>query len=137
VVLEKGQFDGTSGTNQSKSQIRAESCASARSRPVLGETIPASEMHSWNSAECPLHYCVEIRHQLTFLINIYHAKDYHKLDHSIRIVECHRKKLSLSLNPTSSPGLEPSTIFAFVSLIVVITSPKQTILFFSPFFYRG
>jgi hypothetical protein len=40
-----------------------------------------------------------------------------------RIVEYHRKWLSL--NPKSSPRLEPSTVFGFVTLVPVMCSPKQ------------
>jgi hypothetical protein len=36
---------------------------------------------------------------------------YYRPDHSMRIVECHRRKLLLSLNPTSSSGFEPGTVF--------------------------
>jgi hypothetical protein len=56
-------------------------------------------------------------------------------DHSIRIVEYHWKKLSL--NQTSSRGLEPRTVFSFVTLVPVIISPKQTTLDLAPFFYRA
>jgi hypothetical protein len=52
-------------------------------------------------AECPLCYCGEIRKLLTFHINIYCMKAYHRPDHSIRIVECHRKIL-LSPNQTGT-----------------------------------
>jgi hypothetical protein len=41
----------------------------------------------------------------------------------------------ISLNPTSSPRLEPSAIYGFVALVSVISLQKQRILFFVPFFY--
>jgi hypothetical protein len=41
------------------------------------------------------------------------------------------------LQKPSSPGLEPRTVLRFVALVPVISSPKQTILFFTPFFYRA
>jgi hypothetical protein len=49
------------------------------------------------------------------------------------------EKLSslLSLNPTSSPILEPRTVFGFVTLVPVISSQKQTFLFFVQFFYNA
>jgi hypothetical protein len=72
---------------------------------------------------------------LTFLNNLYCPKVYHKPDHSIRIVEYHRKKLS-SLNP-SSPRHKPRTIFGVVTLFPVISSCKQTTLVLAPFFYRA
>jgi hypothetical protein len=50
-------------------------------------------------------------------------KAFHRLDHSIRIVEYHRKELSL--NPTSSPGLETRTVVGFVTLDPLISSPKK------------
>jgi hypothetical protein len=42
-------------------------------------------------AECPQCYCGEIRQMLTFLINLYCPKTYHRPDHSIRIDKYHRK----------------------------------------------
>jgi hypothetical protein len=42
-------------------------------------------------AVCPQCYCGEIRQMLTFFTNLYCPKGYHSPDHSIRIVEYHRK----------------------------------------------
>jgi hypothetical protein len=81
-------------------------------------------------AECPQFYCREIRQMLTFLISLYCPKAYHRPDYSIRIVEY--KKI-ISLNPISSPSVEPRAVFGFVTLVPVISSPKQTVLFFAPF----
>jgi hypothetical protein len=44
-------------------------------------------------AECPQCYFGEIRQMLTFLIDTYCPKAYHMPDHSIRIVEYHRKHI--------------------------------------------
>jgi hypothetical protein len=61
-----------------------------------------------NCYECPQCYCCEIRQMLIFLIDLNCPKAYHRPDHSIRIVEYHRKLLSV--NRTSSPGIEPRTV---------------------------
>jgi hypothetical protein len=84
-------------------------------------------------AERPQCYCGEIRQMLTFLINFYCPKAYHRPDHSISFVEYHKK---LFLNPPS-PRLEPRTVFGFVTLVSVISSSKQTTLVLAPFFYRA
>jgi hypothetical protein len=75
-------------------------------------------------SECPQCYCGDIRQMLTFLINLYCPKFYHRSDHLIRIVEYRRRKLLLFLNP-SSPRLEPRTVFrccglSFCNLLVEI-----------------
>jgi hypothetical protein len=62
-------------------------------------------------AEFPQCCCGEIRHMLTFLINLYCPKGFHMHDHSTRIAEYHRKRLSLT--SASSPKLEPRTVFGF------------------------
>jgi hypothetical protein len=49
-------------------------------------------------AEWPQCYCGEIRQMLTFLINLYCSKAYHRPDHSIRIVEYHRKIITSKPN---------------------------------------
>jgi hypothetical protein len=72
---------------------------------------------------------------LTFIINLYCPKTYHRPDDSIFIVKYHREKLSP--NPTSSPRHEPRTVFGIVTLVHVISSPKQIILFFAPFVCRA
>jgi cystathionine beta-lyase/cystathionine gamma-synthase len=41
--------------------------------------------------ECPQWYCGEIRQILIFRINLYYLKVYHRLDHSIHIVEYQKK----------------------------------------------
>jgi hypothetical protein len=41
---------------------------------------------------------------------------------------------NLSLNPKSSPSLESRTVFGFVPLVPVISSPKRTNFAFAPFF---
>jgi hypothetical protein len=56
---------------------------------------------------------------LTFLINPYCPRAYHRPEHSIHIIEYHRKK-KLSVNPTSSPGLEPRTVFGIVVFVPAI-----------------
>lgn len=50
----------------------------------------------------------------------------HGRQHSIRIVECHRKIVIISKHIISSPRLEPSKMFAFVTLVPVIYCPKQS-----------
>jgi hypothetical protein len=85
-------------------------------------------------AEFPQCYCGEIRQMLTFLISLSCKKSF-RTRPFIRIVEYHREKLSL--NPTSSPGLEIRTDFWFVSFNSVISSPKQTTLVLAPFLYRA
>jgi hypothetical protein len=45
-------------------------------------------------AECPQCYCEEIRQTLTFLVSLYCPEAYHRPDHSICIVEYHRKNYS-------------------------------------------
>jgi hypothetical protein len=72
---------------------------------------------------------------LIFLINPYCPKAYRRTDHSIRIVENHRKKLLLLSLNTSSPGLEPKTVFGIVVFVPVISPPKKTSLDLPPFFY--
>jgi hypothetical protein len=62
---------------------------------------------------------------LTFLISLYCPKACHGPDHSLRFVEYHRKKLLFPLNPTSSPRFELRTVFCFVTLVPIISSPKQ------------
>jgi hypothetical protein len=62
----------------------------------------------YGQEECPQCYCGGIRQMFTFFANLYCPKDFHRPNHSIRIAEYHMKKLSL--NPTSSPGLEPRTV---------------------------
>jgi hypothetical protein len=74
------------------------------------------------SARC---CCGEIRKVLKFLIKRYCPKACHKPDHSIRIVEYHRKDYLESLNPTSSPRLEPRAVFGYVTIVPVIFSRKQ------------
>jgi hypothetical protein len=72
---------------------------------------------------------------LTFFANRYFPKAFHTPDHSICIVEYNREKLSL--NPISSPGLEPRTAIGFVTLVPVISSPKRTNFALAPFFCRA
>jgi hypothetical protein len=62
-------------------------------------------------------------------------KAYHRPDHSIHIVEYYRDELLLLSINMSSPRLEPTAVFGFVTLVPVISSPKPTILFFAPFLY--
>jgi hypothetical protein len=59
---------------------------------------------------------------LTSLANLYCPKDFQSL--SIRHISLNITG-KLSLFPTSSPGLEPRTVFWFVILLPVISSPKQ------------
>jgi hypothetical protein len=61
---------------------------------------------------------------LALLISLCCPKAYHKHHHSVRIVECHREEL-LFLNPTSSPGLQPTTQFGSVTFSPIIFSPKH------------
>jgi hypothetical protein len=61
---------------------------------------------------------------LTFHINVYRPKAYHRPDHSLRIVAYHRKKI-LFRNPASSPLLEPRTVFGFVTFAPVISSQNK------------
>jgi hypothetical protein len=58
--------------------------------------------------EYPQWYCEEIPQLLTFLSNLFCPKAY-RPDHSICIIEYHRKLPLLSLNLTSSPRLEPTS----------------------------
>jgi hypothetical protein len=87
-------------------------------------------------AECLQCYCGEIRQKLTFFINLYSPKAYHKPDNSIRIIEYHREKL-LSLNSAFLLRLEPRIVFRFVTLVPVISSLKQTTFVLAPFFCRA
>jgi hypothetical protein len=59
--------------------------------------------------EWPRCYCGEIRQMFTFLMNLYCPKFFYTLDHSISVFEYHMK--NISLNQTSSPGLETRTDF--------------------------
>jgi hypothetical protein len=65
---------------------------------------------------------------------LYRPKAFNRPDHSKRIAEYHRKKLSLN---QSLPGLELRTVFGFVSSVPVISSPKRTNFALAPFFYRA
>jgi hypothetical protein len=109
------------------------------------KSLRNSKMITNRLAECLQCYCGEIRQMHLFVICLYCTKAYHGHDHAIGIVEYHRKKLLLllllsssssssSLNPTSLPRLEPRTILGFFNLVPVISSSKQTSLFFAPFF---
>jgi hypothetical protein len=60
---------------------------------------------------------------LTFRISLYCPKAYHKPDHSIRLVEYHRKKL-LFLNP-SSLGLEPGKNSGLSPLLLYSSSRNK------------
>jgi hypothetical protein len=71
---------------------------------------------------------------LTFHINLYWPKAYHRPDHLLRIFEYHRKKLFLI---PSSSELESRTDFGFTTFVPVTSPPKQTILFLAPFLYRA
>jgi hypothetical protein len=68
----------------------------------------------------------------TFVINPYFPKAYHRPDHSRRIVEYHRKKLSL--NQTFSPKRETRTVIGFVTFVTLISPPKQIALVLALFF---
>jgi hypothetical protein len=80
-------------------------------------------------------YYGETQQILALFINLYCLKSCHNPDYSVRIIEYYREKL-LSLNPTSSPRLEPRTVFRFVILVFVIFSLKQTLVLL-PFFYHA
>lgn len=41
------------------------------------------------------------------------------------------------MDQTSSLGLEPRAVFGFMTFVPTISSPKQTIWFLAPFFYRA
>lgn len=73
-------------------------------------------------------YCGEIIEVITFL-SIFTS--YRRLDHLILIVKYNRKLLFLNQNIFAKTRIQES----FVTLVYVISSPKQTMLFFSPFFY--
>jgi hypothetical protein len=79
-------------------------------------------------AECPQCFCVEIRQIFTFSMNLYCPKAHHRLDHSIGIVEYHRKTL-LFLNSTFSPGLVPRTVLGFVTFASPVFSPQKQFCF--------
>jgi hypothetical protein len=68
-------------------------------------------------------------------MNLYCPEAYHRPDHSIRTFEYHRKIIIIIPKHTSSPRLEPRTVFGFVTLVPVVAAPKQTILFFALFLY--
>jgi hypothetical protein len=62
---------------------------------------------------------------LTFHINLYCPKAYHRPDHSIRIVEYHRKIIIINHKPKIFTEFRTQDSFGFVTLVVVISSPKQ------------
>jgi hypothetical protein len=62
-------------------------------------TIPYFHVLIFKLAECTQCYCGEIRQVLIFLLDLYCLKAYHRPDHSIRIVECHRKIIIIIPKP--------------------------------------
>jgi hypothetical protein len=63
---------------------------------------------------------------LIFVINLHCPKAYYRPDHSIRIVEYHRKKIFL--NPTFSLEPKPRTVFEFVTFAPVISPRNNFVL---------
>jgi hypothetical protein len=97
-------------------------------RTFHGSVMMMSISESYNSfvkllAECPQCYCGKIRQMLAFFANVYFSKSFDTSDHSRCMVEFHRKKLFP--NTSSLSGLECRTVFGFVALVPIISSPKR------------
>jgi hypothetical protein len=61
-------------------------------------------------------------------------KVWHRPDHSTKIAEYHKLLLLLFLNKTPSSRPEPVIVFRFVTIVPVISLPKQTSLMFTLFY---
>jgi hypothetical protein len=78
-----------------------------------------SNIYMKTLAECPQCYCGEIRQMLTFLMNLYCPKAYHKPDHSIRIVEYRRKNIPKTNIFTETRTRDRFRVFDFSSCNLV------------------